>query len=255
MTEHRVHDRPVGELISDAIDRALSDVDEVALDAHLGSCRDCRVLRDRLWFAARELRSGTFTGAELASARKLSLQRVRASARSGQRSLGRDVLVIAGAVAAVIIALVLPRAPAAGPSIPERETVAERSTDLDVGLVTVSIEQGRTAARRGENIGVLARADIRFARTPTSGVVELRVRQPDEAYGMLSANNAIAGATRVRLEGAFPPNDSLAPITYEVWVHIETSEGAWETPTILVDILPGPGGPRARVRPADGQGP
>jgi len=197
-----------------------------------------------------QLDMGLATTAELERAQRESLRRVRSAAASSGRfaTLRRDLVVLAAALVAILAVVAWPRTPVASPSIPEGEVLVERSSDLGFAWVTLSVEQGSFAARRGQNFGVIARADLRFQSPSRGGTAEIRIREPGDAYGILSTNSDISGATKVRLEGRFPPRGSGGLRTYEVWVHIETPEGSGDTAPILLDVESVPSGERARVR-------
>lgn len=249
MTEHQLLGRQVGELISAEIDDALSLAEAEALDAHLRTCDACRALRASLRGAQQRLRAGMPRPTELERARRYSLARIRSAAnrRSWLAGLPRGLSVVTAALLLVVAAIAWPRTPAANPSVPEREVVATRSSELSWGTVTLTVEQGSAAARPGDNVGVLSRAEIRFRAPATGGSVEIRAREPGDAYGILATSRSIAGATLLRLEGPLPALDRGQVRTYELWVHLELNGTPTDTQPIVLQVEGVAGGTRARL--------
>lgn len=248
MSEHRLLGYSVGELLSAEIDRALSAEESTALHAHLLACEMCRNLRASLLSVQTRVRVGEPRANEVIRAQQESLARIITVRQhtSLVATLAHGALVVAAALVAIVALAMWPRTPSANPAIPERELVATRTSDTALGTVTLTIEQGRFAARPRQNIGVTTRAEIRL-NVATEGSAQIRIEEPGETYGILATTPNVAGATLVRLDGALPPLDPGESHDYKVWVHLETTAGMYDSEPLLIRVEGSPDGERARL--------
>lgn len=248
MTEHRLLGKSVGELMSAEMDDELTEHEQRVLYMHLATCVACRALGSSLAFAQGRLRAGALTSPELARAQQESLARIRRAAPHGYvQTAMRSLVVVAASIAILLLVLVMPRTPAASPAVPERETVAARTTEFPLGSSTLTIEQGRFAARTGQNSGVTSRAEIRLRSAAAVGSAEIRIREPGQAYGILATTRNIAGATLVRLDGALPPLERGEVHVYELLVHIEIDGTSYDSQAIAIEVAGSADGERARL--------
>ena len=249
---HRSGGMPVEDLIFAELDRELPPELKDALEQHLRVCGLCRELRMRHRRVHEQLRAPmqaiAFDRARAevwaAIEARRSLPRRRALGLLGRVAFAAAVVLVAGLIGVVLAERA---APVAAPA-PLREVVVKTSFQLpDGGTGTLVIEQGSALARAGERIGVGVRAELVFARTLRKGTAEIRFKgQGDPSHGVLGSAPDLAGRTRAGFGGNVPRPAATGPVTYEVWLHLETDEGSLDTTALVIDVLTLRSGEEAR---------
>jgi hypothetical protein len=143
------------------------------------------------------------------------------------------IVVVVGAIALLAVAV---RNGVAAPSGPERVELARRESTFPGVQVELLVQEGRALAWPDAKIGVGASAELRFSSPQERGLAEIRVREPGGFYGLLARAPDLAGARRVLIQNGFPHADYGSTTTYEVWVHLETTSGTFDTDPVLIEI-------------------
>ncbi len=252
VARHQVAGRRVEELVSADLDRALAPEEADALEAHVRQCAECRALlarqeriheRLRTLGAAIQVNDSAEMWTGITARRRTEPRRAAAVVA---RLAFAAVVLIAAALAGFVLA---GRAQVASPP-PAREVVASTPFDLpNGGSGVLTIEQGSALARARSQIGVGARAELQLAQPTTRGSAEIRFRPVgDSSYGILAAAPDLAGSRRLTIGGAFPRPSGPDPVTYEIWVHLETDTASVDSAAIVVDITATRRGEEARAR-------
>lgn len=255
--QHRVAGRAVDELVSADLDQSLTTEDSRALEMHLRGCPECRALlarQERLHGQIRAL-STMPTQAHDSAHIWAGITRRRARSQRLVPFIGRltiaAVVVLAAALAGVVLA---GRAQVASPPA-ARQIVTSTRFDLpDDGTGTLSIEQGVAFARAGSQTGVGARAELQLGRPLIQGSAEIRFRRAGESsYGVLAAAPDLAGSSKSTFGGSFPRASEPGPLTYDIWVHLDTPTGPFDSAIVTIDIVATRAGEEARPRGGAGR--
>lgn len=238
---HRVGERLVEDLILVEIDGALTAEEQAALAEHLRECDACRALSARHGRLHERLRASS--GVPIPQIVRDEIWAGVASRRAAPQRWGLGlvgqlaVAVVVLLVAALASFVLVERTRVAAPT-PVREVVV--ATDFVLpggGSGTLTIEQGSAFASPGEQIGVGARAELRFARPPASGSAEIRFRREgDASYGLLGSAPDLTGSSRLSFGGLFPRLQENRPATYEVWLHLISDAGTADSTPVLIDV-------------------
>lgn len=239
---HRIGGHPVEELLSAELDRALNPEEAETLAAHLRACGTCTQLRARYDKQHRELRTLSRTG-ELARDREqiwAAIMSRQAVTPRRSPALGGVTFVVVVLLAAAVAAFVLVERTLVAAPPPGREVIATAAFALPGGGTgSLTIEHGSALARPGQQTGVGARAEIRLPQPATRGSAEIRFkRDGDVSYGILGSAPDLSGASRLSFGGAFPRPAGTDPVTYEVWLHLETDVGSIDSTPIVVGVRP-----------------
>lgn len=201
-------------------------------------------------------------GAPLASERAATDRNWRALRAGIQAPVRRRFRGVLGAATTLALAAVVlitvgwwqgARVDVAGDRLPVlyRQEVA-RTTIVAAGIeASLAIEQKHLDS--GTQLRVVGVTDVRLGPERLPAVIELRFARPgDESYGLLARSEVsdprrATGTTRTLYEAPFPPSADRAPVTYRVWLHLETATGTVESPVVVVRVTDRPEGQRAEV--------
>lgn len=253
MRPHRLGGRPVDELVSADLDHALTAEESDAFEVHLQDCQECRAHRARQEHLHSGIRTLAFMPVEAHDRRQIWTG-VTTRRRAPRQRLVPFLAPLTTAVvvllaAAVAGSILTGRAQVASPPA-ARQLVASISFDTpDVGNGTLIVEQGGAVARAGFLTGVAARAELQLARPLTQGSGEIRFRRRTESsYGVLAAAPDLAGSSRSMFGGAFPRPSEPGPLPYDVWLHVDTPTGSFDSAMITIEIVATRAGEEARAR-------
>jgi hypothetical protein len=239
MTEHRLGRRSIEELILTSADGDLGPSDERALATHLAACAECaRVAAQHRRLADRLTRTPAASAAQQAS-----LVRVREAAQRPVRSPFWQVAFAVVVVALIVASFVSVRTGVARPTVPERETILERTYVLDGNDTTLVVEDGRAVALRGRSSSVIVRATVKL-KNVGPGLAEVRFAAPSEDYGILAMALDLSGVHSLGLENAFPHRE--VSTIYVVWIHLEHPTPV-DTEPVRIQVDPIPNGERGRA--------
>lgn len=90
---------------------------------------------------------------------------------------------------------------------------------------------------------------LNFTQSPTAGSAEIRFRATgDASYGVLGASPDLRSLTRAAFGGVVPRPAGSQPVTFEIWLHVETEKGTSDTRPLTVRVIPTRDGERAELR-------
>lgn len=250
VSRHRIGSERVEELVLARIDRALDTATEDALDRHLRTCQACTVFatrQERLHASVRALAPAHVDTRDRERIWVGIAARRRARRPTWPRVVGQLALAAVVLLVAVLAGVFVVQSRSAAP-VPAREIIATRTSAVPGGTATLSVIQGSTVARAGWRVGVGVEATLDF-QAATAGSAEVRFRpRGDPAYGILGAAPDLAGVTRATFGGAVPRPSGSQPVTYEIWLHLETGGGTIDTDALLVQVTATRDGERAEPR-------
>jgi hypothetical protein len=236
----------VDELILAELDGALSAVERKTIESHVMRCDRCAATRMEQRSIQNTVAGPPISSMDLARGHDLVWRRLvepRLAPAAGFWRSAWSAVALAATIALVVgVALTFIVTQSAARPDSRAVVIAQQAVAVGPGAGTVTVTErlGPDSARQ-----VVVASDLRFAPSPTKGVLEVRLQRTGESYGILAAIPTLAGVSAARTEGIVPPPASASD-HYDVWVHVEIDGRVYDSAPIPLRITSDRTGTHAR---------